>query len=262
LKLSGLDKLTTNGKSIFLAYDQGLEHGPVDFNLSNIDPGFVIRLAERARINGIILHHGVAEKYFDAKRHRVPLIIKLNGKTRLRQGEPCSYQVCSVDRALRLGALALGYTIYPGSEYEPVMLREFGAIVEKAHRLGVPVIAWVYPRGSGVDEYSTDTIAYAARIALELGADFAKIHYNRDFEGFKWACKAAGNTKVVVVGGPKTNDYEFLCYLREAIDAGAVGTAVGRNVWQHENPAKMLAAIKEIVYKNKTPEQAIKKLNG
>jgi class I fructose-bisphosphate aldolase len=254
-------KLLTNMRCILLAYDAGLEHGPADFNLTSIDPAFIVQLAERAKVNGLVLHHGIAEKYFPKKEEKkVPLIIKLNGKTNLRGGEPASFEVCSVDRALRLGADALGFTLYPGSEYEPVQFQQFGAIVEKAHRLGVPVIAWVYPRGAGVEPNSTPTIAHAARIALELGADFCKIHYNNDFDGFKWAVKAAGSCRVLVVGGEKQEDLPFLKYVREVMDAGATGIAVGRNVWQHEKPEKMLAAIKEVVYRNKSPEEALRKL--
>jgi len=255
-----IEKLMTNGKTIFLAYDQGLEHGPIDFNLVNIAPDFIIKLAERAKINGIILQHGLAEKYYNKKKFKTKLIVKLNGKTRLRHGDPFSYQLCSVERALRLGAVALGYTVYPGSQYEPIMFKEFGTIVDKAHTIGLPVVAWVYPRGSGIDEMATETIAYAARIGLELGADFVKIQYNGDYEGFKWACKAAGKVKVLISGGPKISDYEFLKRVREVLDAGATGIAVGRNVWQHEHPDKMLEALKLVVYNNKTPEEAVKRL--
>ncbi len=255
-----MSKITTNGKAVFVAYDAGLEHGPVDFNLININPEFVIKTASDAGINGIILQHGIAEKYFNPKIHKIPLIIKLNGKTRLRQGDPYSTQICSIDRAVRLGADAVGYTIYPGSEFSPMMYQQLAYIVEKAHKLGLPVIAWVYPRGHGIDETSTENIAYAARIALEMGADIAKIKYNGDFEGFKWACKAAGKTKIVMVGGPRHDDISFLNHLYEAVNAGAIGTAVGRNVWQHPHPSKMLEAIKDIVYYNKKPEEALKRL--
>jgi fructose-bisphosphate aldolase, class I len=260
MKLSGGEKLLTNERTIILAYDQGLEHGPTDFDLGNVDPAGVIGLAEKAKLNGLVLQHGIAEKYYDAKKHTVPLIVKLNGKTSLFKGEACSYQVCSLERAIRLGATAVGYTLYPGSEYESLMFREFAHIVESAHKLGVPVLAWVYPRGAGVDENSTATIAYAARVGLELGADFAKIKYNGDMEGFKWAVKAAGKCRVVLSGGPKVDDIGFLSITREVLDAGAVGIAVGRNVWQHKTPDKMLAALKEVVFKHKLPHQAAKKL--
>ena len=253
-------KLDTNGKSIFLAYDQGLEHGPMDLNLNNCNPEFIIKLADKAKINGMILHHGIAEKYFSEKKYTVPLIIKLNGKTKFASGDPLSQQVCSVGRALRLGAKAVGYTIYPGSKYEAMMFTQLGNIVEKAHRLDIPVIVWVYPRGDHIDANASETIAYAARIALELGADFAKIHYNRDFEGFKWATKVAGKCKVVVVGGNKTTEVDFLTMLKEAIGAGAVGTALGRNIWQHPQPGKMLEAVKDIIYNKKEVSQALRRL--
>jgi fructose-bisphosphate aldolase, class I len=255
-----ISKLQTNGKSVFLAYDAGLEHGPSDFNLKNCDPQLIVDTAEKAKVNGVIFQHGIAEKYYKRNKHQVPLIIKLNGKTKLHKGEPYSPQICSVDRAVRLGADAVGYTIYAGSKYESIMFKEFSLIVEKAHKLGMPVILWSYPRCPGLNEDATETIAYAARVALETGADFAKIKFNRDLEGFKWAVKCAGKTKVVMVGGSKGGDIDFLTKLSEAMKAGASGIAVGRNIWQHDNPVKILEAVKEIVYNNKTPKVALKKL--
>lgn len=257
-----INKLLTNNKSIFVAYDAGLEHGPVDFNLVNINPEYIIKVVTDSGINGLILQHGIAEKYFDTKKVNVPLIIKLNGKTRLQKGDPFSTQICSIDRAIRLGADAVGYTIYPGSDYSHIMYEQLSKIIEKAHRIGLPVIVWVYPRGHNIhNEISTKNIAYGARIALEMGADFAKLKYNGDFEGFKWICKTAGKTRIVMVGGPKNDDLSFLTKLHEAIKAGAMGSAIGRNVWQHSEPKKMLRAIKAIVYKNKTPKQAMKELS-
>ncbi len=251
-----MSELLKKERIIILAYDQGMEHGPSEFNLKDIDPNFMIKIAENGKIDGIVLGHGIAEKY----PTKAPLIVKLNGKTKLKRGAPMSHQLCSVDRALRLGATALGFTIYPGSEYEAVQFQQFSAIVEKAHKLDIPVIAWVYPRGQDINELSTDTIAYAARIALELGADFCKIKYNGDPEGFAWAVKSAGKCKVLVVGGPKDSDESFLTYVKEAIDAGATGIAVGRNIRQHDNPAGMLEALKEIIYNNNSVEEALKKI--
>jgi len=255
-----MHKLLTKDHTLILPYDQGLEHGPTDFDLRNVNPEYILMLAEKAKLNGVVFQHGIAEKYYNINKHSVPLIVKLNGKTKLFKGEVFSPQVCSIERALRLGAVAVGYTLYPGSGYESRMFQEFARIVEKAHRLGVPVIAWVYPRGKGIDENSTEIIAYAARTALELGADFAKIKYNGDFEGFKWAVESAGAVKVVLSGGSKVSSLEFLETAREVIDAGAVGIVAGRNVWQHEHPLRMLAALKEVIFRNKSPQEAAKKL--
>ena len=77
----------------------------------------------------MVLQKGVAEKYYDGK---VPLIVKLNGKTSLPKGEPISTQLCSVEYAVNLGAKGVGYTIYMGSAHENIMIKEFGRIHEEA----------------------------------------------------------------------------------------------------------------------------------
>ncbi len=251
-----LDKFFRKNRSIILAYDHGMEHGPVDFNQKNIDPAYIMEIAEKGRFNGIALQHGIAEHYYDSTR--VPLIVKLNGKTNLADVEPYSSQLCSVQRALKLGADAVGYTLYVGSNYESTMFEEFSNIVENAHNVGVPVIAWVYPRGASVkDPMSTDTLAYAARVGLELGADAIKIKYNNDFEGFKWVIKAAGKSHVYVAGGSKQDDYTFLKNTYEVLEAGACGLAVGRNIWKREDPYTITKALRKVVFDKKTPEEAL-----
>ena len=253
-----IKKVLRNEKTLFLAYDQGLEHGPTDFNLKNIDPNYVLNIAEKAGFNAVILHHGIAEKYYSTLKNTVPLIIKLNGKTNIPKIEPFSAKVCSVKRAVKLGAEIVGYTIYDGSKMEPRMFREFGKIIEEAHDHGIPVVVWSYPRGEFVqNEQSTKMLAHAARVGLELGADFIKLRFNNDVEGFKWVVKAAGKAKVLAAGGPKLPDYEFLKEAHDVIQTGAIGLAVGRNIWQHPNPLKISKALQKIVFESKTPDQAM-----
>ena len=245
-----LSKITTNGKAIYLAYDHGLEHGPIDLKGKSIDPKYILDLAVQGGYNAIVLQKGVAEKYYPSYREKIPLIVKLNGKTRLVGGEPISSQVCSVVEAVELGAAAVGYTIYLGSQHEAKMLKEFGRIEEEADRHNLVVIGWIYPRGKGVkDDDSPEITAYAARVGLELGADMVKIKYCGSKECFAQAVQAAGKTKVVLSGGPKVSDEEFLEVVRNIMAAGAIGLAVGRNVWQRENPLEITQKIKEIVFK-------------
>jgi len=126
-------KLMTSNKTLLLACDQGLEHGPKDFNEKNIDPNYILDIALEGKYNGVILHNGIAEKYYHEHYKDIPLIIKLNGKTNLLTSDPFSKQICSVDRAIKLGASAVGYTLYPGSENESKEFAEFGKIVDEAH---------------------------------------------------------------------------------------------------------------------------------
>lgn len=248
-----LEKISTRGKYLFLAYDHGLEHGPEDFNEKTINPDYILEIAQKGAYNGIILQKGIAEKYYlnSSVSRKVPLILKLNGKTNLGKGEPYSPQECSVAFAKKLGAKAVGYTIYLGSKKEDKMVAEFGKIVEEARKIKLPVIAWIYPRGEDIkNEESPEIIAYAARAGLELGADMVKIKYSGSKESFAWAVKAAGKTKVVLAGGPKVSDEEFLQIVEDVMGAGAVGLAVGRNVWQNSDPFGFSEKLKKVIYKD------------
>ena len=252
-----MNSFLRNGKGMLLAYDQGFEHGPsADFNDKNIDPAYIMDIAEKGDFTGVVLHKGLAEKYYNGK---VPLIVKLNGKTSLPKGEPVSTMVCSVEEAIRLGAKGVGYTIYLGSANESVMLEEFGEIQEEAHEEGLPAIAWIYPRGEAVkNDTAPEIVAYAARAGLEMGADAVKIKYTGASESFRWAVKAAGLARVFMSGGPKApDDGTFLGQVKGAIDAGATGLAVGRNVWQHADPIKMASALREIIFNGVDTQRAL-----
>src|SRR5437899_9704474 len=143
MKGERMEAFLRNGRSMLLAYDQGLEHGPsTDFDERNIDPSFIMEIASKGGFNGVVFQKGVAERYYDGK---LPLILKLNGKSSLVKGEPISKQTCSVEHAESLGAKGVGYTIYLGSQYESEMFAEFGRIQEEAHDRELAAIAWVYP---------------------------------------------------------------------------------------------------------------------
>ena len=246
-----LSKLTTKGKALYLAYDQGLEHGPTDFNDKNVDPKYIIDIAKKGEYNGLVFQKGIAEKYNkEIKASKIPLIIKLNGKTNLFKGEPIARQLCTVDEAINLGAKAVGYTIYIGSDYEDEQFQEFENIQREAHKKGIPVIVWMYPRGESIkDKKPEELMAYAARIALEIGADIVKLQYKGKEKDLQWTVKSAGKTKVVIAGGTKKGEKELLKQVQEIMDAGCIGLAIGRNVWQHPKPLEITKKIKAIVFK-------------
>jgi len=248
MKQDRMSPFLSGGRSMLLAYDQGLEHGPSsDFTDRNVDPAFVMGIANKGGFNGVVFQKGVAERFYEGK---VPLIVKLNGKTSLPRGEPISRQVCSVEEAVSLGAKGVGYTIYLGSGLESEMLAEFGKIQEQAHERGLPAIAWIYPRGAAVqNDTSKEVVSYAARAGLELGADAVKIKYTGDSASFAWAVKSAAGVKVFMSGGPKApTDDDFLNQVKGVIQAGGTGVAVGRNVWQNEDPLAMAGKLRKAVF--------------
>ena len=237
---------------MLLAYDHGFEIGPEALLNKSIDPEYILDLAVKGGYTGIILQKGIAEKYYTGTdyQRKIPLILKVNGKSNITPNkDPFSVLNCSVEYAKKLGAKAIGYTIYLGSNQETKMLAEFGQVQEKAHQLNMAAIAWTYLRGSSVeDEYDPKLIAYAARVGLELGADMIKIKYSGSAESFKKAIQAAGKTKVVLSGGPKIEDEGFLEIIESIMKAGAVGIAVGRNVFQSQNPLAMTEKIKKTIF--------------
>ena len=269
-------KIMPDGKAMILAYDQGFEHGPRDFleNPESTNFEYILDIAKRGRYTGIVLHAGLAEKYeTEIKDSKIPLILKLNGTTELcTEEDPYSPQLYSTDDALGLGATAVGYTVYSGSKYEDKMQKEFSQIIREAHGKGIPVIGWMYPRGRSIfdrrsasktlkmaleeqektnlaiDE-TPSIVAYGARVGLELGADIVKVKYTGSPESFRWVVQSAFPTKVVMSGGPMTRtDGEFLSRVKDVLKAGAVGVAVGRNVWQRKDPFTVSEKIHQIIF--------------
>lgn len=243
--------LTKNNKALWLAYDQGMEHGTIDFNNSNIDPKYILDIAISGYYSGVIFGRGIAEKYYqdDKYKGKVPLIIKANGKTRFHREDPISPLLCTVDEAKALGAIAIGYTVYVGAPNEHLMLSEFARLISEAHEKGLAVVGWMYPRGKLVGELTPEIIAYGARVGMELGADFVKVSYPKSLKNMEWVVKAAGRTNVMIAGGDGQEEDEFLKMAKTVIDSGATGLAVGRNVWQAKNPIEISKKLSEIVFR-------------
>ena len=247
-----MDKITHNKRGLLLAYDHGFEHGPSDFDDRSIDPEWIMQIADSGYFTGVILQKGIASKYYDKKNNNAPLIIKLNGKTSYHKNEePLSLQNCSVQEAIALGASAVGYTIYVGSEHEQKQIQEFSKIEEEAHGKGLAVLGWMYPRGQHIkSDTDKEVLAYAARLGEELNCDAVKIKYTGDPKSYAWVVKAAGKTKVFVVGGgEELNAKAFLRRTQEILRAGAIGWAVGRRIWQAPDPVGLAKKIAGVLYK-------------
>lgn len=245
-----------NGTLMFLPIDQGLEHGPMDFfeNPPSADPDFQCRLALEGNYSGIVFHIGLAEKYMPAYAGKVPLVLKVNGKTNIpSDAEAFSPMTSSVEDAVRLGADAVGYTLYVGSPAQDMDIQQFNEVRRDCERFGMPLIMWAYPRGEAVESKggkdSLYAIDYAARVACELGADVVKVNYPKPAkspaapkpynnlemsfeEGVRKVVQSAGRTMVIFSGGSKIGDEDLLNNVKVAMDCGATGLIFGRNMWQ------------------------------
>jgi fructose-bisphosphate aldolase, class I len=264
-----------NGTLMILPIDQGLEHGPIDFfdNPDSIDTDWIHRLAVAGNFSGIALHIGLAEKYHKDYAGRVPLVLKINGKTNVPpDDEAFSSLTSSVEDAVRLGADAVGYTLFVGSPSQDVDIAQCNEVRRECERYGMPLIIWAYPRGSamkakgGIDTlYAVD---YAARVACEIGCDIVKLNepkweaatadkmpkpYNTlqytDVEGLRKVVKSAGRTLVLVSGGSKMGDDDTVAKARAAMESGCVGLIFGRNMWQRkwDDALSMASRMRELL---------------
>ena len=244
-----------NGTAIFLPYDQGLEHGPRDFfaNPAASDPRYILKLALEGGFNGIAIQIGLAEKFYWDYAGEIPLVLKLNGKTDIpASADPLSPVNATVADAVRLGADAVGYTLYVGSPGQERDFEQYRQVREDAQRLGMPLIVWAYPRGEAIDakggKDSFYAVDYAARTASELGADVVKVNfphpekhygaYARELssqQAIDAVVRSANRTLLLVSGGERAGDEAMLEKARESMEAGATGLIFGRNVWQREH---------------------------
>jgi class I fructose-bisphosphate aldolase len=261
-----------NGTLLFLPIDQGIEHGPRDFfpNPASKDPEYQFRLAAEAGYSAIACQFGMASKYYPDYAGQVPLILKVNGKTDVPPSDealsPCN---ASVEDAVRLGADAVGYTLYVGSPRQDDDLLQLKGVREDCDRYGMPLMIWAYPRGRDIEAKggrdSFYAIDYSARLAMEMGADIVKLNmpklsdkdkdspapYNEidvsQDEAIRQCVESAGRALVVLSGGSKVDDETLLGQARMIMEAGGSGVIFGRNVWQREWSAalEIIEQIKE-----------------
>lgn len=283
--LSNADEITLgSGRLMLFAGDQKVEHLNGDFYGENIheddnDPEHLFKIADKAEIGVFATQMGLISMY-GSDYPEVPYLVKLNSKTHLvktAQRDPLSLQHIDMEQVIDfknksgLNILGVGYTIYLGSEFEHLMIREAVQAIRNCHQNGLVTVLWIYPRGQAVkDEKDPDLIAGATGVAATLGADFVKVNYpkkdgEKSAEVFKRSIKAAGKTKVICAGGSSTDPQFFLQQLHDQIHiSGAMGNATGRNIHQKslEDAVRIANATSAITIHDKSVEEAFKIYTG
>ncbi len=270
-------KLGGTGKMIILPVDQGFEHGPARSfapNPAAYDPLYHFQLALDAGLNAYAAPLGMLEAGADQFAGQIPMILKANSSNSLvPTSAPYDQAItASVDDALRIGASAIGFTIYPGSSTGLEMFEEISAMREEAAAKGIATVIWSYPRGedlSKAGETAIDIGAYAAQIAALLGAHIIKIKLSSDhlelgeakkvYESEKidvstQAARVAhcmqsafnGRRIVVFSGGSKKGADSVYDDARAIRDGGGNGSIIGRNTFQRER-SEALAMLSQLV---------------
>jgi class I fructose-bisphosphate aldolase len=255
-------RLAGTGKLVILPVDQGFEHGPARSfakNPDGYDPSYHAQLAVESGCNAYAAPLGFIEAVARDFAGDIPLILKVNNSDTLFSPEgPCSAVTSSVDDALRLGCVGIGFTIYPGSSLRKQMYEEIQQAAQKAKEAGLLVVIWSYARGEQLSkegETAIDVISYAAQIAAQLGAHFIKVkpptaHIEQEearkvyeSEGIpvaklsdraKHVVESCFNGKRVVIfsGGAAKGTEEVLNEVKELAQGGAFGSIMGRNAFQ------------------------------
>ena len=273
-RLLGAGRLGGSGRLLILPVDQGFEHGPARSFAPNppaYDPRYHYRLSIETGCSAYAAPLGFIEAAVAHAPAALPLILKLNGHDAWGEDrEPTQATYASVDDALRLGCVAVGYTIYPGSARRFEMYDRLRDVVREAKARGLVVVVWAYPRGGGLskeDETAVDVVAYGAHIAAELGAHVIKVKvpsarlaqaeakkvYEQQgipiqtpAERVRHVVQAAFAGRRIVIfsgGAAKADDEDVLAEIRAVRDGGGFGTIMGRNTFQRtEARAKKLLA--------------------
>jgi class I fructose-bisphosphate aldolase len=271
-------RIAGSGRLVILPVDQGFEHGPYrsfGMNLPAMDPDYHFRLAIEAGCNAYAAPLGFIEAGAGRFAGQIPLILKLNNSDTLAKTEPCSALTGSVREALRLGCVGIGYTIYPGSSLRNVQYEQLRALTEEAKSVGLVVVVWSYPRGSGISkdgETSLDVVAYGAHIAAQLGAHIVKVKLPKDrieqpeaqkvydahkppratqAERVRHVVQCTFNGKRVIIfsgGEAKDSDAAVLDDVRAIREGGGYGSIIGRNSFQRpfDSGVKLLREIMDI----------------
>ena len=257
-------RLGGTGKMVILPVDQGFEHGPARSfapNPAGYDPRYHFQLAIEAGCNAYAAPLGFLEAGAADYCGDIPLILKCNNHDLLNdEKDPISAITSGVSDALRLGCVAIGFTIYPGSAERTTMYEQLRELTEEAKAVGLAVVVWSYPRGSSLSkegETAIDVVAYAAQIAAQLGANVIKVKLPSAKVELAEAQKVyqkyeipiatqadrvhhviqsafAGRRIVIFSGGPATTDEQIYTEARAIRDGGGFGSIIGRNSFQRK----------------------------
>jgi len=229
--------------------DHGFTLGPIQ-GLEKVNP-LLEQLAQEDYVDAIVAHRGIlnhAVRTLAEKRYPA-VLMHLSGSTELSPDPLDKRLVSSVEQAVRLGADGVSVHLNVGCPQDARMYEEIGNVAETCERWGMPLLVMAYPRGEKIeDEHGEEYILHAVRIAAELGADIIKTNYPGSPEAFQHVVDSV-DVPVIIAGGCKTSgEQKILTTIREALEAGGKGAAIGRNVFQHEDPLAMCRKVAQIVH--------------
>ncbi len=234
------------GMTIIVPMDHGVTVGPIP---GLIDMAKTVNSVADGGANAILMHKGIVETGHRNSGKDIGLIVHLSASTVLAPDSNAKTLVCSVEEAVRLGADGVSIHVNIGANTESELLGKMGMVSRGCREWGMPLLAMMYTRGAKIkNEYDVNVVKHAARVGAELGADIVKVNYTGSPESFREVVMGCP-VPVLIAGGEKMEtDEEILEMVRGSVQAGGCGVSIGRNVFQHEEPATIVRKISEIVH--------------
>ncbi len=235
------------------------------------DPVKVVRGVVEGGADAILLTPGIAKLAYQELLGKASLMVRIDGTaTSIGPDLTNDELICSVESALSSGADAVATFGVIGVPREAQLSHKIGQVSEECERLGMPQMVEVIPKDILTHQFADraerrwpsdpEVVKYSARVAAELGADIVKGYYTGDPATFREVIEYCP-VPYVVLSGPASNDMEvFLRFVREAMDCGARGVSVGRNVWTYKDPTALTRAICRIVHDDTPVTEALKEM--
>ena len=243
-------------KTIIVPLDHGVTAGPIP---GIIDLGKTVDAVANGGANAVIGHVGLP--LYGHRHHGkdIGLILHLSASTNLSPDPNNKILVNTVERAIKMGADGVSIHINIGAEHESNMLKDFGYISNQCMEWGMPLLAMMYARGDKIKkETDVNVIKLAARVGAELGADIIKTNYTGDPDSFAEVVEGCP-APIIIAGGEKMEtDKDVLEMVYWSIKSGGKGVSIGRNIFQHHSPYKIVKAISNIILKEMSVKEALK----
>ena len=247
-----------DGRSLVVAMDHG---GGLNVYPALADPGRVLDAVVRGGADAVLTTPGIL-KQFPHELRAIGVILRVDGGSSELRGGSGEYKLLfSVEDALRLGADAVACMGFPGSPLEAQTLGNLATLAGQCQGWGLPLMAEMLPGGFvNFDLHTAENTRLAARIGVELGADFIKTEFAKPAERFQQVTENCYRP-ILVLGGAKTEDERGLfTMVKMALEVGAAGVVIGRNIWGHPRPEAMVAALRRMIHENASVDEALDEL--
>ncbi|MEO8322955.1 MAG: fructose-bisphosphate aldolase [Actinomycetota bacterium] len=215
--------------------------------------------------NVIMMSKGMIERFSGSFKPDTSFAMLLTASALGAEERPV-VRIGEVEEALRHGADAVVVFVALGGESEPDMIRFVARVGEDCERLGIPFIAEAEfpttyaPIEDLNDQYGVEYLLRNVRLCVELGADIVKTNWSGDQGSFARVVAATSGVPVVLAGGSQVTDMELLTRMRMAIDVGAIGCSIGRNIFLHDHPEALTRALARVIREGWSAEDAMAEL--